>query len=228
MNKEKITIQVQPRDLLGNKVNKLRREGLLPANIYGSQVDSLSIQVPAVELRRLAKNVGESEVIYVEVEGEKDARPVLIGHTQLDPVSHELIHVDFRQIDMNQEVTVEVEIVFEGESPAAAQAADVVLLELMNVLEVTALPGNLPSEIVVDVSGLTEVDQSITVADLPLAEGVVASAEPDQLVCKVDVIQVKEEEPETDEELTQGDESADDGGEEDVTEEASDETSGEE
>lgn len=201
---------VQERNMVGRQVKQLRDSGLTPANIYGLQLTSQAVAVPAPELKRLMSQVGESEIIEITVGDDSKTRPVLVSGVQRDPVTREILHVDFRQVDLTKEVTVPVEIVFEGESPIT-KSGQAVLLELMTEVEVTALPDKLPSEIVIDVSKLENIGDQITLADLTLGEGVVIEAEDmEQPICKVDAVQVTEEEEETAEATeTAGEEAAD-------------------
>lgn len=185
-------LPIQLRTVKGRKVRAIRKEGFTPANVYGSHIESFPLQAPTRELQKFLQDVGESEIINLRVEGEKDPRPVLLSMVQRDPLTRDLVHVDFRQVDLSEEVTVEVEIVFQGESPAT-KTGEAVLLELMDKIEVTALPDKLPSELVVDVSSLENIGDHITVAGLNLPEGAKVDVDPEQLVCKVDAVQIKEE-----------------------------------
>ncbi len=189
-------LAVQERNIVGRQVKQLRDSGLTPANIYGLQLASQAVTVPSSELKKLMSQVGESEIIEIMLEGESKTRPVLVSGVQRDPVTREIVHVDFRQVDLTKEVTVPVEIVFEGEAPITKSGL-AVLLELMTEVEVTALPDKLPSEIVIDVSRLENIGDQITLADISLPEGVVIVAEDmEQPICKVDAVQIKEEEEE--------------------------------
>lgn len=210
-------LAVQSRSLFGDKVKQLRRSGFVPANIHGSGIESVAIQVETPNLIKLVSQVGESEIVTITIEGEKDTRPVLISEVQKDPVSYDVLHVDFRQVDLTKEVTVEAEIKLEGE-PAILKTGKAILLELLDTLEVTALPNKLPSEIIVDVSGLENIGDAITVADLQLGEGITIEADPEQLICKIDEVVIREEEEEAEdaEEAAEGEA----GAEETVAEEA--------
>lgn len=184
---------VQPRAITGKAVRSLRVDGRIPGNIYGAGVTSQAIEVSYRELTPFLRNTGESEIIDLQVEGEEKTRPVLLGLVQTDPVTRDVLHVDFRQVDLTKEITTEVELVFEGE-PAIVKSGQAVVLELLNSLEVTALPDNLPSEFVIDVTVLKEIGDQITVADLQIGEGVVIEDDPEQLVCKLDEVRQQEEE----------------------------------
>ena len=206
MPKEK-QLPVEKREILGRKVKNLRREGILPANIYGAKIQSLAVQLPTDEFINTFKEAGETELIYLKVKGEKDTRPVLIREVQVHPVTNQALHADFVQVDLSEETTATVPLEFVGEAPAVKEDIGL-LLELMNELEVTCLPTDIPSQIEVDVSGLTEINQGIAIKDLKLPKKVKLEADPEELVCKIEQPKVEEEkEPEvTEEEAAEGEE----------------------
>lgn len=208
-------LTVQPRAKTGKAVRVLRRNGLVPANVYGAGVTSQAVEVSYKELNPFLRDTGESEIIDLQIAGEDKTRPVLLGAVQTDPVSRDVLHVDFRQVDLTKEVTAEVALVFEGE-PAIVKSGQGILLELLDSIEVTALPNNLPNEFVVDVSGLQEVGDQITIADLQISEDVVIENDPEQLVCKLEEAKQQEEEEEA---PAEGDESAEEAAETTPTEE---------
>jgi len=208
-------LTVQPRVKTGKAVRMLRRNGLVPANVYGAGVTSQAVEVSYKELNPFLRDTGESEIIDLQIAGEDKTRPVLLGAVQTDPVSRDVLHVDFRQVDLTKEVTAEVALVFEGE-PAIVKSGQGILLELLDSIEVTALPNNLPNEFVVDVSGLQEVGDQITIADLQISEDVVIENDPEQLVCKLEEAKQQEEEEEA---PTEGEESAEAAAETTPTEE---------
>lgn len=188
------TLEAQKRKIFGRKLKRLRREGILPANIYGRGVESLAIQVNLQSFQKLLSKVGETEIVELNVEGEKKARPVLIHGTQSDPVTDQLLHADFHQVDLTEKVIVAVPIVFVGKSPAVEVGN--MLLELMNEVEVEALPTKLPSKIEIDISELKEVGDGIVVADLKLPKEVKVQAQGEDLICKVEAPSIKEEKEE--------------------------------
>jgi large subunit ribosomal protein L25 len=160
----RIPLTAEKRTLMGRKLGRLRLEGILPANIYGNNVDSLAVQVPLKVFMKVFEEAGETGLIDLNVaEGEK--RPVLVHDVQMDPVSDIPLHVDFHQVNLKEEVDANVPVVVEGESPAEKQGIGTVV-QVVNELPVRALPDQLPQEFIVDISNLTEVDQSISVADL--------------------------------------------------------------
>ncbi len=188
-------LKAKKRTLRGRKVKQLRRQGILPANIYGRGITSQAIELPQQEFLRIFKESGETEVIELMLEGEKEARPVLVRHLQLHPVTEEILHVDFLQVNLKEEITAAVPLVFVGQSPAVKEGRGI-LLELMDELEVRALPTQIPSEIKVDISQLQEVNDFLTVADLPLPDGVTAEKEAEELICKIEAQKTAAEEEE--------------------------------
>ncbi|MFZ5365809.1 MAG: 50S ribosomal protein L25 [Patescibacteria group bacterium] len=160
---EKPKLQVEKRKIEGRKVKKLRREGILPANLYGKKIKSLSLQVPLNDFQKVYKEVGETGLVDLKIDSE--TKPVLIHNVQLHPVTGEPLHVDFHQVSLTEKTkaTVPVEII--GESPAIEQGIGI-LIQPISEVEVEALPQDLPEHLVVDISKLAQVDEAITVADL--------------------------------------------------------------
>ncbi|MDP2947779.1 MAG: 50S ribosomal protein L25 [Nanoarchaeota archaeon] len=157
---EKITLKAKVRKEVGRKVKLLRKEGILPANIYGKKIKSESIQIDLKEFLDVYKKVGDTKLFYI------NERPVLVANIQKNPVSDALLHVDFHQVDLKEKVEAKVPIELTGESPAEKQSIGTVV-QYLNEIEVEALPTDLPDKFEIDISKLTEVDQSIHVKDLP-------------------------------------------------------------
>ena len=193
---DKKILKAEVRELTGRKVKRLRLEGILPANVFGKKVKSLGIQVNLKEFKDVYKEAGETGLVSLEVEKEKEARPVLISNLQLNPKSDLPVHVDFLQVDLKEKVTASVPIELVGESTVAKQGIGTVVQQI-NDVEVEALPMDLPEKFEADISGLIEVDQAIYIKDLKYdkakveikvdLEGIIAKVEPPQ---KEEVIEV--------------------------------------
>lgn len=164
---DKHVLKAERRRLVGRKVKTLRREGILPANIFGKKIKSTSIQVNTDELKKVYKEVGETTLLNLQLAGEKEDRPVLIANIQKEPVSDAFIHVDFHQVDLKEKVEAKVPVELTGESPAEKQGIGTVVVYI-NEIEVEALPTDLPEKFTVDTSKLTEVDQVVYVKDLAI------------------------------------------------------------
>jgi len=182
--KEKFSLKVEKRKVLGRKVKRLRREGILPANIYGKNVKSLAVQVSLKDFLPVYKKVGETGIVELKLTGEDKVRPTLIHNVQFDPVSSQPLHVDFHQVSLTEKITATIPIQLVGESPAIEQKIGV-LIQPLSEVEVEALPTDLPDQFTVDISGLKEVDQAITVGDLKPPAGVKILASEKEILVKI-------------------------------------------
>lgn len=161
---DKISLTVTKRNIHGRAVKTLRAQGLIPANIFGKGVTSLSVQVNKDLFSKAFDQAGETGIVYLTVDGEKVERPVLITNTHIHPVTDDVLHIDFHQVDLTQTVTATIEVILVGESLAAKEGA--VVVQQLNEIEVEALPADLPEAIEVDLSRLAQIGDTITVGDL--------------------------------------------------------------
>ena len=158
------TIYAQKREILGKKVKNLRKDGFIPAVIYGKNMNSTSVSVKENEFVKIWKSAGESSILNLEIDGKKEN--VLIHDVAFDPIKDNPIHVDFLAIEMDKPIKVGVKIEFMGESPAVKLGGT--LIKIMHELQVEALPKDLPHEISVDISQLVEMGSSIKVEDIQM------------------------------------------------------------
>ncbi|OGZ27678.1 MAG: hypothetical protein A2365_03470 [Candidatus Nealsonbacteria bacterium RIFOXYB1_FULL_40_15] len=168
-----------------------RKQGFVPAVLYGPEVKNISLEINAKEFEKLYNEAGESSLINVVVSGKE--YPVLIYGTDLDPLTNSFIHVDFYQPILTEEVEASVEIIFEGESPAVKELGGTLVKEIQEI-EVKALPQNLPHEIKVDISNLKTFEDEILVKDLALPANVSVSKNPEDIVAMVAAPEKVEEE----------------------------------
>lgn len=200
----KLTLKAEKRKELGRKVKSLRREGVLPANLYGRKVKSTALSVDLFEFVKVFKEAGETGLVELQVNGEK--KPVLIHNVQFDPVSDSPLHVDFLQVDLKQKVTAQVPVELVGESPAEKQGLGTVV-QYIDEIEVEALPADLPEKFEIDTSLLTEVDAMFQVKDLRVdAKKVDVKTDLEQILLKVEPPRKPEEEiaPPVEEEAVEG------------------------
>ncbi|MBI3981152.1 50S ribosomal protein L25 [Candidatus Microgenomates bacterium] len=194
MKKEKLS--VKKRTVLGKKVKKLRKQGIVPATLYGKKVKSLSLELDLKTFRQVYSKTGETGLIELLVEGEKEERPVLIHNLQLDPLTEQILHTDFYQVDLKEKVTSTVPVVAKGESPAVTERRGV-LLQPLSEVEVEALPQDLPDHLEANIEGLTEVDQAVLVKDLIFDKNkVTILTKQEELVFKIGSLVTKEAEEE--------------------------------
>ena len=181
-------LKVEKRKVLGKLVKKLRREGILPCNIYGKGIKSEAVQVPQVEFDAVFKEAGETGLVDVAL-GEKTI-PVLIHNMQKD-FRGNVLHADFFQVNLKEKVKTMVPLEVIGEPKAVLEKTGL-LMNILSEVEIEALPEELPENIQVDVAHLANVDDQITVADLKVPTGVTVLTEPEQVVSKIGELITKE------------------------------------
>ena len=160
---DKIPLIVQKRTVLGRKVKTLRREGVIPAHVFGHKVKTIHVQVKASDFDKVFEKAGETGIIDLAVDGE--TRPVLVKNVQTHPVSDIPLHIDFYQVNLAEKVKVQVPLEIVGEAPAVQKKIGLLLTPVTEV-EVEALPADLPEKIEVDVSNFENVGDEIKVKDL--------------------------------------------------------------
>jgi large subunit ribosomal protein L25 len=177
------TITATKRDL-SVAPSQLRRTGTLPGVLYGKGIEPTAISLPFDAFERLYKETGETTIINLSIEGEKEPRSVLVKDTQFDPVDDRHIHVDFYQIKADEELKATVPLKFINEAPAVKEFGGI-LITNKDEVEVECLPKDLPHTIEVDLSVLAAIDSAIKVADLKIPSGVKILAEPGESIVVV-------------------------------------------
>lgn len=204
-----VELKAARREVLGKKVKRLRRQGIIPANIYGHNVESLAVQVKADDLKHVIKTAGRNDIIYVRLDGE-EPRPTFLKTVQRDAIGEKILHVDLLQISLKEKVRMEVPLHLVG-IPPAVDVHGGILMHGIDRVAVEALPTDVPSFLEVDVSVLEEIDQALHVSDLVVPEGVTVLTDPDVVVAKVSppvVERVEEEEAEEEAAAIEGEEAA--------------------
>jgi large subunit ribosomal protein L25 len=176
---------VEVREVLGKRVARLRREGILPANIYGHGLESVSVQVNGEEFEHLMRTSTANEVIDVKVAGERAARPVVMHRVQRNPLTSGALHVDFYQVSLREKMRAAVPLMVTGQSEAV-ETYNGVLVHALDELSIEALPLDIPTHIEVDISVLAELESSVHVRDLVVPGNVTVLNEPDAVVVKVE------------------------------------------
>jgi large subunit ribosomal protein L25 len=174
------------RSVKGRKNKQIRQQGFIPAILYGHKVKNLPLLVEAHAFAKLYQKAGESTLIRLKIDDgqSKKERVVLIHEVAKDPVSDQIIHIDFNQVRMDEVITVEVPLVFVGQSEAVKAYGGVLIKNLQSV-EIEALPQDLIHEIEVDISQLKTLDDNIYIKDLKVPEKVKLIAEPEEVVASV-------------------------------------------
>jgi len=201
---EEIVLQAEPRTVIGKQNRALRREGRLPAILYGSHIDPTPISLDMHSASMILPTVTSSQFIIIDLG--KEQHSVLVRERQRHPVRGELLHVDFQVISMTERLRTSVRVHLEGDAPVV-KAGDGVLVTGVEEVEVECLPKFLPERIVVDVSVLKEIGDGIYIKDLNLGEEVDILTDEEEMLVLVTAPAaepVEEEEEELEEEELEG------------------------
>ncbi len=193
---EEIIFEANRREVIGKGVKKLRRDGMLPAVVYGHNIDPISISLDYREASKTLDAISPSALVVVDIEGEKHY--TLVRDKQRNPVMRTIIHVDFQAVSLTETVRADVTVNLVGEAPAVETYMGV-LVPSLEQLSIECLPTNLPESIEVDISGLAEIGDNLLVGDISAPEGVEILNDPEDVV--VVVIAQAVEEVEEEEEL---------------------------
>jgi large subunit ribosomal protein L25 len=186
-----LTLSVTRREKTGKGVRSLRRDGSIPAVVYGAHKESTPITLPERDFDRIFKEAGESTVVNLTGLGEDI--PSLIHDIDRDPVKGTTRHVDFYAITKGEKVEIEIPIEFVGESSAVKAGAN--LVKVLHEIEIEADPMILPQYLSVDISSLVEIGDQIHVRDLTIPEGVEVLTDADEVVALIqEIVEEKEEE----------------------------------
>jgi large subunit ribosomal protein L25 len=177
-------LAARPRTTLGKKVKQLRNAGITPANIYGHNVPSVSIEADTHDLALMLRRAGRTHLIQVTVEGERAPRPVLVRSYTRRPTTDQLLHVDFFQVSMREKLQVDVPLVLVGTAPVL-DTVDATVVQQLATVSVECLPSAIPASIDVDLSPLVDTSMSIFVRDLQVPEGVTILTDGDVNVVSV-------------------------------------------
>jgi large subunit ribosomal protein L25 len=189
------TYSVSPRTVVGKRVAALRREGLLPANIYGRHLESVAVQIPSRVARELLLAHGTDTLVNVRVEGEAAPRPVVVRSYQRHPVNRQVLHLDFYQVDLARPIQGAVPVRLTGEAPAV-HVYQGILLTGADSIQVEALPADIPEHIEVSLEVLTRPDSVISVADLQLPASVRVITDPETMVARMGRTRMRAEDSE--------------------------------
>lgn len=189
---EELKLTAEKRDVLGKKNRFLRRQGITPTHLFGHSLKSLSLQCDTTELKRVIAHAGETRLIDLKVQGEKDTKKVFVREIQRDALGKQLLHVDFYQIKMGERMTMDVPIVLVGEAPALKTKGRM-LSRGITELPIECLPDKVPPQIEIDVSTLEELEQAIYVKDIFIDPDITIQADPEQMVVKVAEVTIEEE-----------------------------------
>jgi large subunit ribosomal protein L25 len=181
---EALNLQAEPRQTTGKQVKQLRRQGFVPAVLYGKDQPPQLLQVHRKPLSKILSNAGTHRLIALQV-GSGAPYMTLARDIQRDPVKRDYLHVDFYAVKMNEKVHAQVPLILAGVSLAVKNLGGI-LTHGLNELEIECLPSDLISAIEVDISALTDLNSIISVADLHLPASITILSDPESMVAKIE------------------------------------------
>ncbi len=176
---EKYELEAQERTVIGKKVKALRREGLLPAIVYGSGIDPVAITLNTKDVLKTLSVIGANTLVTIKI-GKKE-HLVLVRDIQREVIKRDLLHMDFQAVSLDESITSSVPIVVVGEAPAVSEF-EALLITMMDVIQVEAKAKDLPDTIRVDVTGILSIGDNILVKDLVISGDVTILDDPEGIV----------------------------------------------
>ncbi len=185
---EKVILKATKRSVTGKHVENLRREGKLPAVLYGHNFDPQSITLDLREVTNTLNKLSSSSLVTIDLNGVEHS--VLVREKQRDYIKNVLIHVDFQKVSLTEKLRTEVNIDLVGES-STVKDLNALVVSGIDSVEVECFPQDLPEKITVDISNLLKIGDAIYLKDIPVLQNVTFLSDPEELVAVIQV--VKEE-----------------------------------
>jgi large subunit ribosomal protein L25 len=182
---QRTELNVHARTILGKAAKRLRQKGIIPANIYGHKKEPQAVQLDAVTFDRLRRDHNTRNIFSLHVD-DGPAQTALIRHVQIDPISQNVMHIDFARVNLNEVITSKIPLNFVGEAPGVKVEGGM-LLRVLEALEVSCRVSALVESLEVDVSVLEHLDDTIYARDIALPANYELGIDPDEPVVKVAV-----------------------------------------
>ncbi|MBN1311254.1 MAG: 50S ribosomal protein L25 [Anaerolineae bacterium] len=195
---ENITLEASVREVVGKHVRHYRRQGQIPATVYGPGFSPMNLFIGEPDLRRALAKAGGTQLIELQLG--KETITTLAREVQRHPIRGDLLHVDFYRVAMDRVIRAEIPVVLAEESAAVA-SREAIAIQHLNSIEIETLPGNLPPHIEVDMSQINAVGEQVTVGDLKLPSTIRIITPLDEVVVRLDYAETMEEEVKEGEEL---------------------------
>lgn len=181
---EETVLNAEPRDIIGKNVKYLRREGYVPAVVYGRRTNPISLKIQERQLHQALRETGGTRLITLKIAGDAEIRHVLARDVQRDTLNHSLQHVDLYEVVMTEKIKTEIPIILVGEA-LPVKKNEGLLLQGLSSIEIECLPGDLPPHIEVSLDGLLAIEQSILVRDLKVSDAIKVLSDPEEFIAKV-------------------------------------------
>jgi large subunit ribosomal protein L25 len=185
-------LPISPRSEKGKAAKRLRAEGLIPANIFGHGEDSQAVKLKDLDFEELRRQHKATGVVSLKLSGGGRSQTALIRHVERNPVSRQVLHIDFMRVGMRDRITAKIPLRFEGEAPGDKLEKGV-LLKLAETLEVECAAGDIVDAIEVDLASLEHIEDSIKAVDVKLPHNYTLITDPEEVVVKVATPRVEKE-----------------------------------
>ncbi len=186
-----LVIEAQGRAVLGKQNSKLRKQGVIPAVLYGKGKDSQLLQLIAKAFDKIYRKAGENTLVNLKIDG-KTEKKVLIHDVAKHYMKDEAIHVDFYEVDLTKKTHAKVQLEFVGIAPAVKEFGGI-LMKVVNEVEVEALPADLPHKIEVNVEVLKTFEDSVRLSDIKVSDKVKILGNPEDMIVSVHAPRSEEE-----------------------------------
>ena len=187
---EQVELEVTPREVVGKATKKLRRVGIIPANISGHNLESEAVQIDAITFARLLRQHKTTGIFALKHQGGA-TQNALIRHVQHEPSTGKILHIDFFRVDMQEKLSARVPLNYVGESPAVKLEGGV-LLHLLETLEVECRASDIVDSLDIDISSLTELESTLHASDVQLPVNFTLITDPAEPIAKVSAPRVEE------------------------------------
>ena len=181
---DQIELNATNREILGKKVRFLRRQGITPVHLYGHGIESVALQCDTTKLKQVLAKAGHTRLISLKLDNETRPRTIIVREVQTEPLTGESLHVDFIQVESAEEIKVKIPIVLVGEAPAL-RSKENMLVQDLNTLIVECLPAKIPTGVKLDISSLTDPEQTCRVKDIELDEEITILHDPELVVVRI-------------------------------------------
>jgi large subunit ribosomal protein L25 len=181
---QQTVLQISPREVTGKATKRLRKSGIIPANISGHKEESQAVQVEALAFEALKRAHAATGIITLRFSGSDRVQTALVRRVQRDPRSGKILHIDFSRVSLTERITMKVPLRFVGEAPAVRDEGGV-FLHLLDTLEVECTASDIVDYIEVDISSLTEIDALLHAEDARLPANFTLITDPNEGIAKV-------------------------------------------
>lgn len=221
MSQDTITLTLEKRDVVGKGLNKLRREGQVPAVIHNHGKESVVVSGPFIDVLKVYQLAGKHHPVTLKVDDKQYM--ALIKSVDFEPKKNKLRHVVFNAIKQDEKQKTEVPVKFVENAEIPAEKTGLMVIRQLETVEIEALPKDLIDELIVDPSGLTAIGDRITVADIKVPEGITILTEAEHPIATVEETKAQMSEEAAEEEAAEGEEGEEESGDSEAKKESSEE-----